>query len=355
MLGAARAADTIVAAASPMPPLSLDVAIERLGFAAPFRISGYVFDHQDVIVVTLSVGEHVGRGEASGVYYRGETADVMAAQVEATRALIEQGVSRAMLRAAMPAGGARNAVDAAIWDLEAKRAGRSVYELVGIAPLAALATTFTLGADHPAAMAARAAAFADVPHLKVKLTGELDVDIDRVRAIRAARPDAWLGVDGNQGFARKDLKPLIAALVEQRVSLLEQPVQRGREADLDGVKCPIPIAADESVLTLEEIPGLVGRFDLVNIKLDKCGGLTEGLEMAKQARLLGLGVMVGCMVGSSLGMAPACVLGQLCDVVDLDGPIFLAEDRVPSMEYVRGRARCPDDLWGFPATSGARG
>ncbi|MCJ8156583.1 dipeptide epimerase [Sphingomonas sp. LaA6.9] len=331
-----------------MSGVSLGIAIETFPFAAPFRISGYVFDRQDVIVVTLADGEHVGRGEASGVYYLGENAASMAAQVEAHRALIESGVSRELLRDAMPAGGARHAVDAAMWDLEAKRAGQTVWELAGLGAPAPLATTFTIGAEEPAEMARRASAFADVARIKIKLTGELRLDIARVRAIRAARPDAWLGVDGNQGFSRKDLAPLIAALVEEKVSLIEQPVRRGREPELDGIKCPVPVAADESVLTLDEISRLVGRFDVVNIKLDKCGGLTEGLEMVKQARLLGLGVMVGCMVGSSLGMAPAFVLGQLCDIIDLDGPIFLARDRVPSIEYVHGQAWCPDDLWGYP-------
>lgn len=332
-----------------MSGISLDIAVETFPFAAPFRISGYVFDRQDVVVVTLTDGDHVGRGEAPGVYYLGEDPARMTAQIEAQRALIESGVSREMLRGAMPAGGARNAVDAAMWDLEAKRTGQAVWQIAGLAAPKPLATTFTLSADDPAAMARRATDFGDVPHIKIKLTGELPLDIKRVRAIRAARPDAWLGVDGNQGFARRDLAPLIRVLVEERVSLLEQPSRRGREADLDGLKCPMPIAADESVLTVDEIPSLVGRFGVVNIKLDKCGGLTEALLMAKAARLHGLGVMVGNMVGSSLAMAPAFVLAQLCDIVDLDGPIFLARDRTPSVAYARGQATCPPDLWGWPA------
>jgi L-alanine-DL-glutamate epimerase-like enolase superfamily enzyme len=330
-------------------PCTLHVAVESFPFVEPFRIAGYVFDGQDVVVVTLSDGEHIGRGEASGVYYLDETPDRMIAQINAQRDLIERGVSRDGLRAAMPPGGARNAVDAALWDLQAKRSGQPVWQLAGRAAPRPLATTFTLSADDPDAMAARAASYADVHHIKIKLTGDLPLDSARVRAIRAARPDAWLGVDGNQGFVRKDLVPLIRMLVEQRVSLLEQPVRRGREADLDGIKCPIPVAADESVLTVGDIPRLVGRFSVVNIKLDKCGGLTEALAMADAARLHGLDVMVGNMVGSSLAMAPAFVLGQRCDIVDLDGPIFLERDREPSVTYTGGQASCPPELWGWPA------
>jgi len=167
-----------------------------------------------------------------------------------------------------------------------------------------------------------------------------------VRAVRAARPDCWIGVDANQGFRIQDLDGLIAALVAADVRLLEQPLARGREADLDGFKSPIPIAADESALTLADVAGLVGRFQTVNIKLDKSGGLTEGLAIAREARARGLDVMVGNMVGSSLSMAPAFVLGQLCDVVDLDGPIFIAKDREPAVLYRDGDVWCDPAVWG---------
>ncbi len=182
--------------------------------------------------------------------------------------------------------------------------------------------------------------------IKVKLTGELELDIARVRAIRAARPDVWLGVDGNQGFVIDVLDQLVAALKDQDVSLLEQPLARGREADLEGYKSAVPIAGDESLLTIDDVAGAVGRFDVVNIKLDKCGGLTEGLMMAAEARRLGLGVMVGNMVGTSLAMAPAFVLGQGCDIVDLDGPTFLAEDRKPSVHYEAGMITAGPEVWG---------
>lgn len=326
--------------------LSLDLAIEALPLSKPFRISGHVFTDTPVVLVTLSDGEHKGRGEASGVYYLGDDVPAMAAAIEGVRGAVEAGITSAQLQALLPAGGARNAIDCALWELEARRSGVPVWELAGLAEPRPLRTTFTLGADDPDVMAEGARSYSQARALKLKLTGDLDVDIARVQAVRAARPECWIGVDANQGFAIGDLDALVAALVAADVKLLEQPLARGREADLTGYVCPIPIAADESILTLADVEGLVGRFDVVNIKLDKCGGLTEGLAIAKRARDLGLGVMVGNMVGSSLAMAPAFIVGQLCDIVDLDGPIFLADDRTPSIEYTDGDAWCGEAIWG---------
>lgn len=326
--------------------LSLDLAVESFPLAKPFRISGHVFTDAPVVVVTLSDGEHVGRGEASGVYYLNDDVAAMSAGIESVREAVTAGVTREELQALLPANGARNAIDAALWELDARRSGVAVWELAGLPEPRPLLTTFTLGADDPEVMAQGAREFAQARALKLKLTGDLNVDIARVQAVRAARPECWIGVDANQGFAIGELDRLVAALVAADVKLLEQPLARGREADLTGYQCPIPIAADESVLTLGDIDGLVGRFDVVNIKLDKCGGLTEGLAMARRARELGLGVMVGNMVSSSLAMAPAFILGQLCDIVDLDGPIFLAADRTPSIEYADGNAWCGETIWG---------
>lgn len=327
-------------------PLSLDLAIEALPLSKPFRISGHVFTDTPVVLVMLSDGEHEGRGEASGVYYLGDDVPAMAAAIEGVRGAVEAGVTREQLQSLLPAGGARNAIDCALWELEARRSGVPVWDLAGLAEPRPLRTTFTLGADDPDVMAEGARRYAQARALKLKLTGDLDVDIARVQAVRAARPECWIGVDANQGFAIGDLDALVAALVAADVKLLEQPLARGREADLTGYQCPIPIAADESILTLADVDGLVGRFDVVNIKLDKCGGLTEGLAIAKRARELGLGVMVGNMVGSSLAMAPAFILGQLCDIVDLDGPTFLARDRSPGVEYRGGMIHCPGEIWG---------
>ncbi len=329
--------------------LALAYRIETHRLAAPFRISGYVFEASELVIVELSDGQHLGRGEAGGVYYLGDEAPQIAAALEANRSAIEACESREELRQILPIGGARNAVDCALWELEANRSGIAAYRLAGIEVPRPLITTFTLGADDPAKMAEGARCYADARGIKLKLTGDLSLDINRVAAVRDARPDVWLGVDANQGFGIGELGALVAAMAEQRVSLIEQPIARGREADLEGFESPSPIAADESVLGLADVPGLVGRFQVVNIKLDKCGGLTEALLMAKEARRLGLGVMVGNMVGTSLAMAPAFILGQLCDYVDLDGPTFLKEDRVPGVHYSDGQIWCPDEVWGTPA------
>ena len=329
-----------------MSALRLSIAVETLPLAVPFRIAGFVFEKQEVVVATLDDGVHRGRGEASGVYYLGDNAQTMVAAIEAARPEIEQGIDRAALQKLLPPGGARNAVDCALWELDAYRLGAPVWELAGLAAPKSLVTTFTLGADDPAVMAAGARKYAQAKSLKLKLTGDLQTDIARVCAVRAARPEVWMGVDANQGYSIDALDSLISALLPANVALLEQPLQRGREADLDGFRSEIPIAADESVLSLKDVPGLIGRFDVVNIKLDKCGGLTEGLAMAHEARRIGLRVMVGNMVGTSLAMAPAFVLGQLCDLVDLDGPIFLAQDRTPSMTYANGSAWSGEHVWG---------
>jgi L-alanine-DL-glutamate epimerase-like enolase superfamily enzyme len=336
-----------------MPGLRLAVAVEKLPFSAPFRIAGRVFEHQDAVVVTLDDGVHRGRGEASGVFYLEDDVPRAAAAIEAQRAVIERGIDREALQRLLPRGGARNALDCALWELEAERAGRPVWALAGLKPPRQLITTFTLGADTPELMAAGARRYAAARALKLKLTGDLELDAARVRAVRAVRPDVWLGVDANQAYGIADLPRLIAVLVETRVELIEQPLARGREADLEGCDSPIPIAADESAQGLNDIAGLIGRFDTVNIKLDKCGGLTEGLAMAHEARRAGLDVMVGNMMGSSWAMAPSFVLGQLCDVVDLDGPTFLARDRTPAVRYAGGMIWCDEAVWGGPSRRAA--
>jgi L-Ala-D/L-Glu epimerase len=329
-----------------MSTLRLTIERVRLPFKAPFRISGFVFDNQEVVFVTVDDGAHRGRGEAAGVYYLKDDVEHIVATLESERAAIEAGIDRTRLQSLLPAGGARNALDCALWELESRRSATPVWKLAGLAPPKPLLTTFTLGAESPAHMAAGARGYTVARALKLKLTGEAALDMERVRAVRAARPDAWIGVDANQGYTIGALKPLIAALVEARVMQLEQPLKRGHEAELEGFDSPIPLVADESALTLTDVPGLVGRFSMVNIKLDKCGGLTEGLAMAREARRRGLGVMVGNMVGTSLAMAPSFVLGQLCDVVDLDGPTFLKHDPPPTITYADGNIWCDETVWG---------
>jgi L-Ala-D/L-Glu epimerase len=331
-----------------MSALRLGVEVEQLPFSAPFRIAGRVFERQDAVLVTLDDGVHRGRGEASGVFYLNDDVAHMLAAIEAQRAVIERGIDRAQLQRLLPPGGARNALECALWELEAGRAGRPVWALAGLKPPRELITTFTLGAEAPEIMAAGACRYAAARALKLKLTGDLELDCARVTAVRAVRPDVWLGVDANQAYTIDQLPRLVEVLVSTRVELIEQPLARGREADLEGLDSPIPLAADESALSRNDVAGLVGRFDTVNIKLDKCGGLTEALAMAHEARHAGLDVMVGNMMGSSLAMAPAFVLGQLCDVVDLDGPIFLAHDRTPAVRYAGGRIWCDEAVWGGP-------
>jgi L-alanine-DL-glutamate epimerase-like enolase superfamily enzyme len=329
-----------------MAALRLAYRVETHALSAPFRISGHVFKASDVVVVELTNGQESGRGEAAGVYYLGDGPEHIVAELETHRASIEAWPSRDELRELMPRGGARNAVDCAMWELEAKRQGTEARNLAGIEQPVPLVTTFTLGAEEPEVMAERARRYSDARAIKLKLTGEIELDIERVRTVRSARADVWLGVDANQGYSRETLDQLVEGLSANRVALLEQPLERGREAELDGYRCPIPIAADESALGLDDVEALVGRFDIVNIKLDKCGGLTEALLVAEEARRHGLGIMVGNMVGTSLAMAPAFIVGQQCDVVDLDGPTFLREDRTPACEYRDGKIWCPDEVWG---------
>ncbi len=320
---------------------------ERWAYAEPFRITDYVFTHAEVLVATLQDGDAVGRGEAGGVYYHRETPESMTQQIEAVRLQIERGLDRDALRDLLPAGGARNAIDAALWDLDAKRTGTPVWRAAGAPSPIPLKTTFTVGAGTPDEMARTARAYTQAQAIKLKLT---DQDAAAcVRAVRAARPDVWLGVDANQGFSRSSLEQLLPEMVQAGVALIEQPVPVGQDGSLKGLKSPIPLAADESLQSLADMQGLVGLYDVVNIKLDKCGGLTEGLAMAREAKRLGFKVMVGCMSGTSLSMAPAFVLGQLCDFVDLDGPMFLSGDRdVPAL-YDHGELWCPEALWGAAA------
>ena len=332
-----------------MGALRLTYRVETHRLKAPFRIAGRTFESSDVVVVELADGNESGLGEGAGVFFLNDDADHIVAELEAHRSAIEANPNRQELLELMPRGGARNAVDCALWELEAKRQRTTARQLAGIDQAKPLITTFTLGADSPEQMAQGARSYADAKAVKVKLTGELEVDRERVRAIREARPDVWLAVDANQGFARADLDPLVDTLTQCRVSLLEQPLPRGHEAELEDFRCPIPIAADESAIGLDDVPGLVGRFDMINIKLDKCGGLTEALLIVESARAHGLEVMVGNMVGTSLAMAPAFIVGQHCDVVDLDGPTFLADDREAAVEYRDGTIWCPDDVWGSRA------
>ncbi len=329
-------------------PLTLNVSTETFPFRDPFRISGHLFTETEVVLVALSDGVNVGRGEAAGAYYLGDDTTKMLVDIESVRAEIEAGATRDKLQQLLPHCGARNALDCAWWELEAKASGTPVWELAGLSSEPKpLLTTITLGAQDPETMAQKAALLNDFKALKLKLTGDADVDYARVAAVRNVRPECWIGVDANQGYQIDGLAALVDMLLDYGVELLEQPLARGRESDLDGFERRMPFAADESALSLADVDAMASRFDVLNIKLDKCGGLTEGLAIARRAKELGLGVMVGNMMGSSLAMAPSFIVGQLCDVVDLDGPTFLREDRSPSVEYSDGNIWCPTELWGL--------
>jgi L-alanine-DL-glutamate epimerase-like enolase superfamily enzyme len=328
-----------------MGPLTLRTEIERWPLVAPLRITGYTWGVLEIVLVCLEKDGYIGRGEACGVYYLNDNPASMMKQIESLRTTIEGGIGRESLQSILPPGGARNALDCALWDLEAKLRGCSAWQIAEVGNPRPLLTTFTCGADEPKKMAAVARAYTDARAIKLKLTGE-PIDAERVHAVREARADVWLGVDANQGFTRAFLQRLMPTLTETRVALIEQPFPIGQESLLDDLQSPIPVAADESVQCLSDIQGLVGRFNVVNIKLDKCGGLTEGLAMARAAHDLGLETMVGCMTATSLAMAPAFLLGQLCSVVDLDGPVFLQSDRAISVQYADGFITCPQGLWG---------
>ncbi|HEY2685759.1 MAG TPA: dipeptide epimerase [Steroidobacteraceae bacterium] len=330
--------------------LKLRIGIEKFPLKEPFRITGYTMVDTEVLFVELEQEGLVGRGEASGVYYRpGDDVKAGADRLESLRGEIEAGIGRLGLQSLLPACAARNALDCALWDLDAKRIGRPAWRIAGLEQPKPLITTFTIGAGSAEKVAADARAYRQARAIKLKLTGEA-VDAERVRAVRRERPDVWLGIDANQGFTRATLEKILPVLLESGVQLIEQPCKVGEESMLDGLDSPIPFAADESAQTLADVPGLVGRFKVVNIKLDKSGGLTEALAMAREAARLGLKVMVGNMLGTSLAMAPAFLVGQLCQVVDLDGPIFLSRDRAVPVVYSAGTIQCPAELWGDPSS-----
>lgn len=329
--------------------LKMTVSRERWPLKEVFRIAGHAFAHFEVVAVELAGSGHRGKGEGAGVFYLGETAPSMIAQIEGMRGPIESGCSRQALRALLPPGGARAAVDAALWDLEAKSTGIPAHRIAGVGPLRPLATTYTVGADTPTRMAQVARAYGSAPRMKLKLTGSTE-DVERLRAVRDARPEAWIGIDANQGLTRASLEALLPVLEALDVRLIEQPLPAGQDGELRGLHSPIPLAADESVQCFADLARVQGIFDVVNIKLDKCGGLTEALEMAREIRRLEMKPMVGCMLSTTLGIAPACVLGQLCDLADLDAAMFLADDRASRAVYRDGSVRCPED-WGFPLSA----
>lgn len=315
-------------------------------YTSVFRIAYRTRTHSQTVVVELEDRGLIGRGEALGVFYHGETIEALLDQLGNVAGDLRNGVSRAELQHKLPPGGARNALDCALWDLEAKRARRRVWDLVGLQPVHPLVTAYTLGVDTPEAMARAAAAIRECSLLKLKLNGD-DCDPERVTLVRKARPDAELVVDANQGWSEQQLYEFVPILATLGVTLIEQPLPVGQDDVLAAFASPVPLCADESFQTTESIPGVAGKYEYVNIKLDKTGGLTEALRVARLAQQHNLKLMVGCMGGSSLSMAPGFIVGQLCKIVDLDSPLLIRSDVPNAIRYEGSRMFVPEaSLWG---------
>jgi len=322
------------------------IDVERWPVAGEFAISRGTRREAEVVVVHLSEGRHRGRGECVPYARYGET---IASAVAAIRAA-QGALDRARLQQALSAGAARNALDCALWDLDASRCGTSAAELAGMPALRPVLTCYTLSLAAPQVMADRAAALPHQPLLKLKLGAPQDAE--RMRAVRARRPDARLIADANEGWTPDMMGALLEVAAECGIELVEQPLPAGHDGMLASMERPVPVCADEAVHTSADLPALRDRYDAVNIKLDKAGGLTEALTMAAEARRLGFRIMVGSMLATSLSMAPALLLAQDADWVDLDSPLLLARDRIPGLSVVQGWiAPPPPGLWGSPEPS----
>jgi L-alanine-DL-glutamate epimerase-like enolase superfamily enzyme len=332
-----------------LPPrgsgLTLSVAVERWPISGGFTISRGAKHEAEVVVATISDGTYAGRGECVPYARYGESVEGVAAAIEACAQSFAKGLSRAGLLETMPPGAARNALDCALWDFEAKRARRSASDLAGLGPLKPVLTALTVSLGTPETMAKRAREAGAHPLFKLKLGGEGDAM--RLAAVREAAPGARLIADANEAWRPEALERLFAAAAKARVELIEQPLPASQDHILQHIAHPVPLCADESVHDRASLEPIAARYDAVNVKLDKAGGLTEALAVKARARALGLKVMVGSMVGTSLAMAPALLLAQGADFVDLDGPLLLARDRVPGLAYEGGMVLPPPPaLWG---------
>ncbi len=325
--------------------MKLEVRQEDWPVAGVFTIARGPQTVSRQVVVELRDGEFHGHGECEPQDHYGETLDSVLAQINGLRDLLRKGLSRQSLQELLPAGAARNAVDCALWDLEAKRGGTPAWQLAGLDPPRVLTTVYTISLDTPAAMAEQAAGYRAWPMLKLKLGG--GEDVARVQAVRRAAPDPRFIVDANESWDLSHLVAIAGDLKRLGVELIELPLPAGEDGDLAGFESPVPLCADESCHTVESLDGVEGRYEFVNIKLDKTGGLTEALRLARAARERGLRLMTGCMTGTSLAMAPATLIAGLSEFVDLDGPLLLARDRDPAIRYDKGRLYPPPAaLWG---------
>lgn len=326
-------------------PITLALTVERWPIAGTFGISRGSKTEAVVVVAKLSDGNARGRGECVPYARYGESVDSVVAQIDAMRAKLDAGLDRLALQTSMPPGAARNALDCAFWDLEAKQRNVPVHEIAGLPLPHELTTAYTISLDAPNAMARAAQGASSRALLKIKLGTEGDAA--RIAAVRAAAPRSTLIVDANEGWNDDNLGANFAACAEAGVALIEQPLPQGKDQALDRMKRPIPVCADESVHDHSSFPTLAGRYDAVNIKLDKAGGLTEAMAMLAEARRRNFTIMVGCMVATSLAMAPAVLLAQNASFVDLDGPLLLSKDRRDGLRYVESLVYPPSPaLWG---------
>jgi len=328
-------------------PRTLKFRKEQWPIRGGFRIARGIKNEAETLLVEISQGPHVGRGEGVPYARYGETHESAIAEIKRVSNRIAAGMARDELQGAMMPGAARNALDCALIDLEAKQSGTPAHMLLGLSPPKPVKTAFTLSLDRPEIMAEAAASAVNRGHslLKLKVAGA--GDIERVRAVRAQAPEARLIVDANEGWNFEELKTLAPLMAELGVGLIEQPLRSESDEILQDFVSKVPLCADESCHTSADLPRLKGRYQYVNIKLDKAGGLTEALALARAANELGLSLMVGCMVSTSLAMAPALLLGGLADYVDLDGPLLLERDREPGLNY-EGEIVYPPaaSLWG---------
>ncbi|HLT92316.1 MAG TPA: dipeptide epimerase [Woeseiaceae bacterium] len=324
--------------------MKLTLEIDTWALREPFVTARDRVTEITTLTAVLSDGRHSGRGEALGVGYRGETIRSMSAELHAVQHELQARGSVEDVQELLPPGGARNALDCALWDLRAKREGTRAWSLLGV-PMAPVTTVYTLSLGTAERMAAEARERAACPVLKVKLDAEAPAE--RIRAIRATRPDAEIVIDANGSWTLPLLDELEEVLVENRIAMVEQPLPAGEDDALAGRGYAVTLCADESCQSSADIDRCAARYGMINIKLDKCGGLTEAMRMVEVCRARGLELMVGNMLGTSLAMAPAMLPAQFCRFVDLDGPLFQAADRDPPLTYRGTRIDPPDSrLWG---------
>src|SRR6267143_588421 len=327
-----------------MPVTTIEAHEQSWPLDKPFRISRGSRTEARVVIVTVTDRQHIGRGEAVPIKRYNQSVESVLAQIESMKS--EKNLDRHRIQKLLPAGAARNALDCALWDLEAKISGKRVWELANIPMAPKVETSFTISLDTPEKMSTATKANATAPILKLKLGGD-DVDLARVQAVREAAPAVRLLIDANESWSPSHYQKIVPALKGLGVELIEQPFPADADEVLESLEHPVPVCADESCHTTADLPCLTNRYEIINVKLDKTGGLTEALLLTRRARESGFKLLFGCMVGTSLSMAPARVVASAADYVDLDGPLLLARDRDHGLSYRNGKIDMPPrEIWG---------